>query len=259
MADAALSCAHCSAQLSSSFSRGRPRKYCGTVCRDAVLNAIQRRKKGQPIRWADGIPENRKVFQCYVCEGTFSPKRAGRTKCCSRQCGFEWLRFAKAITNRPSFTVFRKKMVERVKAHTSRACPDCQAPIAGRQHRCEGCREKAAQAALARSRKLSRAKQIASGERAAARKARKLRIRGVSVEVVNPLKVLDRDGWFCQLCGAKTPKRLRGSYDDRAPEVDHIIPIAQGGDHSYSNTQCACRKCNLSKSSKPLGQMRLFG
>jgi 5-methylcytosine-specific restriction endonuclease McrA len=92
-----------------------------------------------------------------------------------------------------------------------------------------------------------------------AAKAAKLRRRGAAVETIDPVKVLIRDRWTCQLCGAATPKRLRGSYDDRAPEVDHIVPIAAGGEHSYANTQCACRRCNLDKSDKPLGQMRLFG
>ena len=94
---------------------------------------------------------------------------------------------------------------------------------------------------------------------AARRKARKLKQRGVATEVVNPLRVLERDKWTCQLCGEKTPKRLRGSYDDRAPEVDHIIPIAVGGEHSYRNVQCACRSCNIAKSATPKGQLRLFG
>ena len=98
-----------------------------------------------------------------------------------------------------------------------------------------------------------------SGSRAAARKARKLRLRGVAVEAVNPIKVLERDRWTCQLCGIRTPKKLRGTYDDRAPEIDHIIPIAEGGEHSYRNVHCACRKCNIAKAGVAKGQLRLFG
>lgn len=91
------------------------------------------------------------------------------------------------------------------------------------------------------------------------KKKRKYKIRGVRVESVNYLRVLDRDKWTCRLCGTKTPKRLRGTYQDNAPEIDHIIPIAMGGEHSYSNTQCACRKCNATKGASPLGQLMLFG
>ncbi|MCA0032740.1 HNH endonuclease [Mesorhizobium sp. B263B2A] len=98
-----------------------------------------------------------------------------------------------------------------------------------------------------------------SGQLAALRKARKLRLRGVTVETVNPIAVFDRDKWRCQLCGVKTPRKLRGKNQPTSPELDHILPLAVGGEHSYRNTQCACRSCNLAKSSKPLGQTRLFG
>jgi hypothetical protein len=74
---------------------------------------------------------------------------------------------------------------------------------------------------------------------------------------IHRFKVFDRDGWRCQLCGVSTPKKLNGTYEDRAPELDHIVPFAAGGGHTWDNVQCACRKCNISKGCKPLGQMRL--
>lgn len=88
---------------------------------------------------------------------------------------------------------------------------------------------------------------------------RKARMRGIESESFDPFTVLKRDKWTCQLCGIKTPKRLRGTYDDRAPELDHIIPVSIGGPHSMRNTQCACRKCNLEKSNTIKGQLRLCG
>lgn len=88
---------------------------------------------------------------------------------------------------------------------------------------------------------------------------RNAKLRGATVETVNPLRVFERDGWRCQLCGVKTPKAKRGTYADDAPELDHIQPLARGGEHSYRNTQCACRRCNGAKSDRPLGQTLLFG
>jgi len=76
---------------------------------------------------------------------------------------------------------------------------------------------------------------------------------------VDPIKVFDRDGWKCHLCGIRTPKRLRGTTDDRAPECDHIVPLAAGGAHSYENSACSCRRCNREKGATPLGQLLLFG
>lgn len=84
--------------------------------------------------------------------------------------------------------------------------------------------------------------------RRVARKAARARIRSVTVDQVNPTKVFDRDGWACVECGVDTPRELRGTYEPNAPELDHIMPLSKGGEHSYANTQCLCRQCNAAKS-----------
>lgn len=85
------------------------------------------------------------------------------------------------------------------------------------------------------------------------------RIKGQIVDRVDAIKVFERDGWYCQLCGRKTPRKNRGTTKANAPELDHIIPVSKDGEHSYKNTQCACRQCNIEKSNAELGQLRLFG
>lgn len=79
---------------------------------------------------------------------------------------------------------------------------------------------------------------------------RRDRLKGQKVENVDPFVVFDRDSWTCQICRIETPKYLRGTNDDRAPQLDHVIPLAKGGMHSYANTQCLCRKCNIFKGDK---------
>jgi HNH endonuclease len=81
---------------------------------------------------------------------------------------------------------------------------------------------------------------------------------GASVGYIDPFKVFDRDGWRCQLCGIKTPRNRRGTHYHNAPELDHILPVSKGGWHSYMNTQCACKQCNMKKNNKPRGQMQMF-
>ena len=81
----------------------------------------------------------------------------------------------------------------------------------------------------------------------------------VDYEYINVIKVFDRDGWRCQLCGKNTPQKNRGTCYTNAPELDHRIPMSKGGGHLYSNVQCACRKCNGLKSNKnERGQIPLF-
>jgi 5-methylcytosine-specific restriction endonuclease McrA len=62
------------------------------------------------------------------------------------------------------------------------------------------------------------------------------------VEDVNPLVVLERHDGICGICG-----------DDVDPlrfDVDHIVPLARGGEHSYRNTQPAHPSCNYRKGAK---------
>jgi 5-methylcytosine-specific restriction endonuclease McrA len=84
-------------------------------------------------------------------------------------------------------------------------------------------------------------------ERRIAKGRRKARMRGVDAESVDPFKVFDRDNWTCQICGVKTPRKLRGTYEPNAPELDHIVPLAADGSHTYDNVQCTCRACNGAK------------
>lgn len=85
------------------------------------------------------------------------------------------------------------------------------------------------------------------------------RRRGLNAERIDALKVFERDSWRCQICFRKTPKRLRGTQALTAPELDHRIPLAMGGGHTWDNVQCACRRCNMEKSgSVARGQYPLF-
>lgn len=86
-----------------------------------------------------------------------------------------------------------------------------------------------------------------------ARLAEKLKRRAMKrtngpYETIDPIAVFQRDGWACYLCGTETPRRLRGTIDDSAPELDHIDPLSNGGTHTWANVACACRKCNQDKS-----------
>lgn len=89
-------------------------------------------------------------------------------------------------------------------------------------------------------------------------RVRRARIAGAVTESFDPHEILERDGWKCHICGIKTPKRLRGTLSHNAPELDHILPIAAGGEHTRQNTACACKRCNMAKGAKPLGQLRLI-
>ncbi len=83
---------------------------------------------------------------------------------------------------------------------------------------------------------------------------------GTAYEYVNPCVVFRRDGWRCQHCGCATPESLVGNTKlPKTPTLDHILPFARGGAHSYANTQLLCRACNSRKSASIKLEPKLVG
>lgn len=85
-------------------------------------------------------------------------------------------------------------------------------------------------------------------ERRASRRAgrERRRARRAGGERVFRRKVFERDGWRCRLCGGKVA-RDKAVPHPRAPTVDHIVPLAEGGQHAYLNVQTAHFICNSRK------------
>ena len=79
------------------------------------------------------------------------------------------------------------------------------------------------------------------------RHSSRARRKGGKVERVDPLIVFALHRWTCQICRVATPESLRGTNHPCEPTLDHVIPLAKGGDHTYANAQCACRDCNTRK------------
>lgn len=65
------------------------------------------------------------------------------------------------------------------------------------------------------------------------------------------LRVLTRDGWVCQYCGAD----LSGAGLDA--QVDHVDPLSTSGGREYGDDElvAACGPCNRRKSDQPLQRM----
>lgn len=82
---------------------------------------------------------------------------------------------------------------------------------------------------------------------------RRARLAGAFVEDVDPATLFERDGWRCHICGKKCRQDVDG-FHPLAPTIDHLVPLARGGEHSYRNTACAHRTCNVSKGARDIGQ-----
>ena len=52
-------------------------------------------------------------------------------------------------------------------------------------------------------------------------------------------RIFQRDGFCCRYCGA--------APEETELQLDHLIPVAKGGDDSYLNLITSCRLCNAGK------------
>ncbi len=273
MAEKHYTCKQCNAE----FVASHKRSFCTDKCkwRHQTLIRNPAAKLIIPIQ----------ECKCKGCGKTYKPKAADRNKYCSRECAFKSGATSKYVRNgneydRPSpytkvyFKICKQCAIGFVAKRSDKTiCSDeCskkfknlrQLKIASQKkiittRSCKNCK-KLFVAEYGNKKRLYCSELCGDRLNGRVNKAkRRARERSVEAENIDPFQVFDRDRWKCCLCGIKTLKSKRGTYDDRAPELDHIIPLSKGGKHTYANVQCACRRCNSAKNNKELGQLLLFG
>lgn len=221
------------------FDRKTDQSFCNRKCAGEARRLLPRQ-----------CPKCRKEFEPVTTKQSFCGKecayKARTTKLQPRQCKqcrreFMPRKKHSSFCDRGCVNAARTKL----QPQRCKQCGKAFKPRDARQSLCDrACADKARRVATP------------SRDRSTAARARKF---NVPHEAINPLKVFERDNWRCQICMVRTPLRLRGTRDPRAPELDHRIPMSKGGGHTWSNVQCACRKCNRKKSNKKvLGQLPIF-
>ena len=82
------------------------------------------------------------------------------------------------------------------------------------------------------------------------RKARKLNTvveKGISI-----LSLKKKHGTKCYYCGKEMDfkKGVGRKFKNDMATIEHLIPLARGGEHTFENTVLACRFCNISRGAK---------
>lgn len=263
-------CAQCGTAFEFIYSgSGRRKAICDSpdcMRRRNRLAGERHRRANGAIPWDEAIAHYKVAYrkrpeltQCRHCGASFG-SRTGRTKSgakefCSQACNAAVKRNAaierrRVIAWQCSTNLFLGQLADWCRLAFCRSCSGLVERERQHSHtvqgnRCQSCADQSKMVSRRKSRRIRKAMDRA-------------RLKRVKVEQVDPIKVFDRDGWRCHLCGYKTPKEKRGTYHPKAPELDHIVPLSKGGAHSYANTACSCRKCNAEKSDKILGQPSLL-
>lgn len=170
---------------------------------------------------------------CGYCNGTFSNER--KVKYCSDQCKDEAYRSYYDENYYARYEALRQKKIDEY-IHITYQCKECGedfTPDYG-DTRTTYCSETCSRKHLRRNAKYRR----------------RVRMKEQFVERVSLTKICERDNFTCQLCNEPVDMSLEGTSERLAPSLDHIKPLAKGGEHSYANTQLAHHYCNSVKNDK---------
>lgn len=267
-------CLDCKPKHKKRVRATKPCKQCGAEMNGTPLQLSERVFCSQRCNAEDRKKANVRV--CEVCSSVFHRRPGGNqlklgqeVRYCSNRCKFESQKLpeqeverreqekARAVAVRKVIAALRQVARQRVVV-IRWDCAHCGASFdrakGQRSRLCNDCRHAVDAKRRAQDRKSYRKSPKGRAMKAAYKAQRRAKER-IAVAHVDPILVLERDNWRCKLCGVKTPRALRGTYADRAPEVDHIVSLADGGSHEYGNLQCACRRCNLDKGRSSRGQI----
>ena len=230
-------------------------KFCSPECRSAFADADKPQRLIQP-------PAIIQDLACVVCDSLFNRRTKGRDAglCCSRACGFELqrrrgrerreateaLNTLRRCERHSRDQVAREAaarerevaLILRNEAHAGRPCRTCGKAVGysgsgvPKAYCSIGCRPRTA---------------VDPRDRRIRKGVDRARRYGVLAEPIDPIAIMERDGWRCHICGGIAPRDRRGTMQWDAPELDHIIPLARGGSHAPSNVACAHRACNIAK------------
>lgn len=78
---------------------------------------------------------------------------------------------------------------------------------------------------------------------------RRTKMSEATIEVFEPIEIFERDEWICGICEESVDGALAFPHP-MSKSLDHIQPIALGGDHSRANTQLAHLRCNIRKGAR---------
>lgn len=210
-----------------------PEVYCDKQCAEADRSRVyQMRKIADKTVLSKGLMPRAVASKVVFCDCQHCSRRfatAQTRQFCSADC-MQGYREGLAKANRLQWAIER---IERQKKYaTLQSCKQC-----GIQYT-----------------SLTQNGKLYCSRRCVAKYARKNRehIARSSTRIgggFSSLDVFKAAKWKCRLCGIKV-HQATGQHSETQATIDHVVPMSRGGLHVWGNVQCACQRCNASKSDK---------
>jgi 5-methylcytosine-specific restriction endonuclease McrA len=178
-----------------------------------------RRSLGKHSKTGGKVGGLLKSRSCKWCLREFEPV-SNQSNCCSRICS-------------QSYNEYRRRTGKKIRYSDLMNCK-CGKLIGKRFHKCMNCvlEDKDSYEILSKRRRYL---------------AYRAGDRGISWRVLGK-----RDHWFCHLCGNPVTAKPGTAYVPDGATVDHIVPIAKNGTHTWNNVALAHRSCNVARGAKDL-------
>jgi 5-methylcytosine-specific restriction endonuclease McrA len=160
-----------------------------------------------------GLSAHEHTVKCDGCGGIFSTSYA-RARWCSARCAQAYKNAAVAA--------------ELLAAKAGRLCGHCEGQIPA---------SRPANAAFCSPECCVKARNLYAKLAGRADRPKQRAIRG---------EIIRRDNETCQLCEMPVDLKL-GYPDPMSASLDHVVPLARGGDNAVENLQLAHLQCNLRK------------
>lgn len=240
-----VNCKHCRKTFTPN-KNGAKYKYCSDDC------FVDYRRKLNRERWRkNNTPKPDVTINCEWCgkEHTVPARTAHQARFCSDDCRYTW-RSREVYGHRPLEElereweeIRRKRELERLERLIEKECEWC-----GDVFETTNVRRLTCSSECSRKR-TNRIKWE--------RKEGRLNERNTIDTDITLIKLYERDKGICHICNEPCDYNDKQITDEghfiageTYPSIDHVIPIAKGGKHSWNNVKLAHHKCNGIKSDR---------
>lgn len=235
------------------------RKQCGKPeCKkqfnaDRMRGYMRERRARDPERHREHARqyyrENRRAITCQQC-GKEAEVTKRSAKYCSHECAWD-ARFGKDRPREQYAGLTKDEVGARRRAETRRRRVQRRLDRAAQGSRgsgvmCAGRCVRCGEDFVRRCRTTPTgrcSRQCWQRDRGAARRAT---VRALDGGSIGRWRIFERDGWACHICGDPVD-RDAVVPDLAAPTLDHVVPLARGGEHSEANIKTAHFYCNSVK------------